>query len=164
MKSNISNLKLDKKFDIITALFHILSYQTSKKNIKNFFYNSQKNLKKNGILIFDFWYKKGVLNLKKPLRIRKVEDKKFSIYRITNSKWYKKIDQIHDNHEMIVMDKKSKKTKIFCETHKMKFFKIKDVIKYLKLNNFKYLSCIDLSTNKPVSSKTWGALIVAKKI
>ena len=65
---------------------------------------------------------------------------------------------------MIVVDKKNQKTKIFYETHKMRFFKIKDVIKYLKLNNLKYLSCIDLSTNKPVNPNTWGALIVAKKI
>lgn len=161
---DINNLKIYKKFDIISALFHILSYQTTTKNILKFFANSQKHLKKNGILIFDFWFKDGVLNLKHPLKRRIVTNKTFTIYRVTRSNWLKKIDQIHDTHEMIVINKKNNKTKIFQETHKMKFFTLKMIRKYLKINKFKYLLSLDLSTNKPVSKNTWGALVVAKKI
>ena len=164
VKSNINNLKIYNKFDIISALFHILSYQTTKKNFQKFFLNSQKYLKKDGILIFDFWYKEGVLNLKLPFKYRKVENKKFKIYRFTRSKWYKNIDQIYDEHEMIVINKKNNKTKTFQEIHKMKFFKLSTIKRYLKLYKFKYLLSLDLSTNKPLNKNSWGALIVAKKI
>ena len=62
IKSNIGNIKLKKKkFDIISALFHILSYHTSEKEINKFFSKSYSHLNKNGILIFDFWYEDGVL-------------------------------------------------------------------------------------------------------
>ena len=164
IKSDINKLKLDKKFDIISALFHILSYQTTEKKIKNFFKYSQKHLKKGGILIFDFWFKKGVLNQKIPLKVRKIKDKTSTIYRITRSKWYKKLDQIYDEHEMIITNKKDEKIETFKETHKMKFFEMKKIKKHLKQNNFKYLLSTDLSTNKLITKNSWAALVVAKKI
>ena len=89
-ESNILKMNLNKKFDVISALFHILSYQTTYKNIDKFFKNSAKHLNTNGILIFDFWYKDGVYNLQQPLRIREVEDNYFKVIRFTNSKWLKK--------------------------------------------------------------------------
>jgi SAM-dependent methyltransferase len=162
--SGINNLKINKKFDIISALFHILSYQTNNKNINSFFHTSQKYLNKDGILIFDFWFKDGVLNLREPIKYRHIENKIFNIQRITRPKWFKSLDQIHDRHEMIVFNKKNKKIKIFKETHKMRFFTLKTVKKYLKLNGLKYLLSLDLSTDKPVTKNSWGALIVAKKI
>ncbi len=162
--SDINNLNIKKKFDIVSALFHILSYQIKKNNIKKFFQISQKLLKKNGILIFDFWYKDGVLNLREPLKCRNVENKNFKIYRITRPKLIKKLDQIHDEHEMIIINKKNKKVKIFKETHKMRFFTIKTIKKYLKSNKLKYLISLDLSTSRTVTKNSWGALVVAKKI
>ena len=162
--SDIKNLNIKKKFDIVSALFHILSYQTQNKNIKNFFEVSQKLLKKKGILIFDFWFKDGVFNLREPLKFRNVENKNFKVYRITKPKLIKKLDQIHDVHEMIVINKKNKKVKTFKEIHKMRFFTIKTVKKYLKSNKLKYLLSLDLSTEKAVTQNTWGALVVARKI
>ena len=37
IKSEIEKINIKKKFDIISALFHILSYQTSTSKIDNFF-------------------------------------------------------------------------------------------------------------------------------
>ena len=65
---------------------------------------------------------------------------------------------------MIVVDKKSKKTRIFKEIHKMRYFQLSVIKKYLRLFNFKYLLSIDLLTNKFPGKKSWGALIVARKI
>jgi len=162
--SNIQNLNLRKNFDIVCALFHILSYQTKSQDIKKFFINSRKHLKKNGLIIFDFWFKDGVLNLRLPLKCLKVSNNKYSVYRITRPRWFKNKDQIHDIHEMIVVNKKSKKTKIFKEIHKMRYFQLPIIKKYLRFFNFKYLLSIDLLTNKFPDKNSWGALIVARKI
>ena len=163
-KSEIEKINLGKKFDIISALFHILSYHTTKQKIDKFFSKSHAHLNKNGILIFDFWYADGVFNLQSPLRIREVENKSYKIIRITISKWFKKIDQIFDLHNLIVMNKKNKKISKFSETHKMKYFKLKFIKKKLKEHNFEFLESLDLQAGKPVSSKSWGALVVAKKL
>ena len=109
IKSNIGNIKLKKKFDIISALFHILSYHTSEKEINKFFSKSYSHLNKNGILIFDFWYEDGVFNLQSPLRVREIDNSVYKILRITISKWFKKINQIFDIHNLIVLKKKKKK-------------------------------------------------------
>ena len=90
LKCDIENLNIKKKFDIISALFHILSYHTTNFKVENFFLKSQKHLKKNGILIFDYWNKDGVYNLQSPLRTREIETKNSKILRVTISKWLKK--------------------------------------------------------------------------
>ena len=109
VKSSIEKIKLNKKFDIISALFHILSYQRSESEIDKFFSKSYLHLNKNGILIFDFWYEDGVFSLQSPLRVREINNSNYKIVRITISKWYKKIRQIFDIHNLIVFNKKNKK-------------------------------------------------------
>jgi ubiquinone/menaquinone biosynthesis C-methylase UbiE len=163
VKSEIEKINLKKKFDIISALFHILSYHTSNAKINKFFSKSYTHLNKNGILIFDFWHQSGVFNLQTPLRIREVENTQYKIIRITISKWFKKINQIFDIHNLIVMKKKNKKIIKFSETHKMRYFTVDNIKKKLKEHNFQFLESLDLQTGKPVSSKSWGALIVARK-
>ena len=164
IKSHIEKINLKKKFDIISALFHILSYHTNKTKIDKFFSNSYTHLKKDGILIFDFWYRDGVFNLQSPLRIRKIENHLYKIIRITISKWFKKADQIFDVHNLTVMNKKTKKILKFQETHKMRYFTLDSIKKILKKHNFKFLKSLDLQSGKKVTKKSWGALVVAKKI
>ena len=129
IKSSIENIKLNKKFDIISALFHILSYQRSENEIDKFFSKSYLHLNKNGILIFDFWYEDGVFSLQSPLRVREINNSNYKIVRITISKWYKKIKQIFDIHNLIVLNKKNKKISKFQETHKMRYFNMKEIKK-----------------------------------
>lgn len=164
IKSNISKINLKKKFDIISALFHILSYQTSRANINSFFKNSHSHLKQNGILIFDFWFKDGVLKLQTPVRVREFNNTSYKIVRVTISKWFKKIDQISDIHNLVVLNKKSKKVSKFSETHKMRYFEMSFIKKKLKEHNFKYIKSLDLQTGRKLSSKSWGAMVVAKKL
>lgn len=163
-KLNILNMNLKKKYDVVSALFHILSYQITDKNVNKFFKNSEKHLNTNGILIFDFWYKNGVFNLQQPLRVREVENKYFKVRRITNSKWFKKKDTINDIHNMTVYNKKNNSIKSFQEIHPMRYFDLETIKKFLRKNKLKFLKSLDLATDKHLSKKSWGALIIAKKL
>lgn len=164
IKSSIQNMNLGRKFDIILALFHIFSYNTSEREIDKFFSKSYLHLNKGGILIFDFWYENGVFNLQTPLKVREINDTRYKIVRVTHSKWFKKINQIFDIMDCIVLDKKSKKVSKFQEIHKMRYFNLKTIKKKLSKNKFKLLKSLDLQTGKSVTSSSWGALVVAKKI
>ena len=160
--SNVQNLNFF--FDIISALFHILGYQIKLQDIKNFFFNSRKYLKKNDLLKLDFRFKDGVINLRLPLKCLKVSNSKYSVYRITRSRWLKKKQQIHNIHEMIEVDKKSKKERIFKEIYKMRYFQLSVIKKYLRLFNFKYFLSTDLLTNKFPGNNSRGTLIIERKI
>ena len=50
-----------KKFDVIILLFHVVNFLKQKKELKKLSTNSYKNLKKNGIIIFDFINLNGVI-------------------------------------------------------------------------------------------------------
>ena len=164
IKSDLKTLNTKKKFDIVSSLFHILSYQITNKDIEKFFKNSYKILNLNGIIVFDFWFKPGVLNLKQPNKFRKVVTKKNIIVRLTTSNWYRNYDRINDMHELLVFNKKKKLQENFTETHKMRYFDLNFIKKRLKKNKFQFLSCVDIATNKAPTKNSWGALVLAKKI
>ena len=65
-----------KKFDVIILLFHVINFLESNKDLKMLAHNSNKNLKKNGIIIFDFINYDGVLSDKPKKKIKIVNQKK----------------------------------------------------------------------------------------
>ena len=162
VKADLLNYKPKKKFDVISALFHILSYQTKNLQIENFFRNSSQILNKNGIFIFDFWFKTGVENLKQPNKFRKITKNGLQIIRLTDSAWFKTKNRINDQHEMFVF-KKNKLLKNFKETHHMRYFDLNFIKKKLIKHKFKFLACLDINSQSFPTKKSWGALIIAKK-
>ena len=57
-KENIENLKLNKfSYDVILLLFNVVGYI---KNLSNFFLSIKKFVKKDSLIIFDFWHDNGV--------------------------------------------------------------------------------------------------------
>ena len=163
IQSDLKKFRSNEKFDIVSALFHILSYQTTNKDVDKFFKTCHNILNPKGVIIFDFWFKPGVLNLKQPNKFRKVTTKINNIIRLTTSNWFKKHDRIDDVHEMLIFDKKNKLKKNFIKNHKMRYFDVSFIKTKLKKNNFQFLSCVDISTNRFPTQNSWGALVLAKK-
>ena len=59
--SDIQELDLDRKFDIVVSLFHVMSYQNRNSELIKAFEVARNHLKDGGIFIFDFWYGPAVL-------------------------------------------------------------------------------------------------------
>ena len=53
--SNIQELNLNKKFDVVVSLFHVMSYQNNPNELIKAFRVAKDHLKNDGIFIFDFW-------------------------------------------------------------------------------------------------------------
>src|SRR5262245_28546394 len=60
-RSDIVGLELGRRFDAVTALFHVVDYVTTNQRLGALFAGIGRHLAEGGTLIFDFWYGPAVL-------------------------------------------------------------------------------------------------------
>jgi len=81
LQSDIRNLNLNKKFDAVISMFHVMSYQNTNEDFELVLKTAYDHLEKGGIFLFDCWYGPAVLGDKPEKRTRIVENEKFKITR-----------------------------------------------------------------------------------
>jgi SAM-dependent methyltransferase len=153
-----------KKFDAIILLFHVINFFKSQRELNSFFLNSAYNLKKNGVIIFDFinlnalkehhpTKKKKIINLKKEqFLIRKTFPTFNNVTKIFTIKF-----------KILIYQSKSL-IKQFLEIHRLKIHSEKELKKsyesYFRLFKvYKWMTFINLGRQDD-----WhGTLIIKKK-
>ena len=61
MEGDIREIRLNKRFDTVIALFHVISYQTTNEDVTAAFETARQHLNSGGIFIFDISYGPAVL-------------------------------------------------------------------------------------------------------
>ena len=158
------NLKLKKKFDIVASFFDVVSYFKKKNDLNYFLKNSNYNLKKDGLLIFDFWNKDGIFNLKPRQRIKFYKRKDNELIKFSNPIWSKKNENISVYTKIIELNKKLKSYSVINETHKMRYYDLKKIKSKLKKNNFKFIKWFDILNNDKILKNSWSIFVLARKI
>ena len=146
--SDIASLQLDTCYDVVTALFHVMSYQTTNKKVLQVLKNLTKFLKKDGIFVFDFWYGPGVLRDLPKVKIKRVKDKKIECLRTTEPVMLYSKNCVEVNFELFIKLKKTKKWFVDRETHTMRYFFEPELTLLAKLAGFKVLAKYAWMTHK----------------
>ena len=162
--SNITELNINKKYDVVTSLFHVISYISSNEDLLKTFKNIKNHLNEGGLFIFDFWYGPGVLSDKPTTRIKRVEDKDIKCVRLTESTLYSELNCVDVNFELFINDKKTNKTEITRETHKMRYFFDKELELISDISRFKVKKKYKWLTFDDPDFDTWYAVWVLEKI
>ena len=163
-KGDISLTQINKTFDVVVALFHVMSYQTTNKKLNMVFANASKHLKSGGLFIFDFWYSPAIYNQKPTVRIKLMSDDKIQIFRISEPKVYHNENKVDVNYTFFVEDLKTKNIKTFKELHPMRHFSLPELDFILNIHGFERLQTEELLTKKPASDNTWGVCMVLRKL
>ncbi len=119
--SNIQELSLNKKFDVVVSLFHVMSYQTTNNELIKTFEVVKDHLKKGGIFIFDFWYGPAVLTDLPTNRVKRIENKNIKVTRIAEPFLNAQKNLVDVNYDVFIEDKKTNEIKKKKELHKMRY-------------------------------------------
>jgi SAM-dependent methyltransferase len=160
---DITDFNLDKKFDAVISIFHVISYLTENKQLINCFKLANKHLKTNGLFLFDFWYTPAVLSLKPETRVKRLEDAKNSVIRIAESVCHHITNIVDVNFEIHVIDKETKELEILHETHPMRHFSLPEIDLLAKMTGFEIVNSEEFLTKNNPDDKTWGVCVVLKK-
>ena len=120
-QSNITDLQLNKKFDVVVSLFHVMSYLNSNEDLIQAFKIAKQHLTTGGIFIFDFWYGPAVLTDLPTTRIKRLENNAIKVTRLAEPTLdaMKNIVDVH--YDIFIEDKKTKEMTEKTELHKMRY-------------------------------------------
>lgn len=163
IKSDITDFNTNKHYDIVTSLFHVMSYQNSNHNLIKAIKTAHKHLKANGLFIFDFWYGPGVLTDRPANRIKELENNQIHVKRKAIPELLVNENIVHVNYEIDIEDRATGNHEIIKEKHSMRYFFIKELNYYLQTCGFNILSFFDWRTFNNPDTTTWNVVMIAQK-
>jgi SAM-dependent methyltransferase len=156
---DIRYIRLNKKFDAIISMFHVVNYMLTNSDINNFFKNANIHLGSNGLLIFDTWNYKAV-------KIGQFFDNKFfkinnyEIEKISHSITKKKIITIDFKY---IIKKKGRIFTSFVEKHIIRYFSFKEICYFADKNNFELVhNYKSLTFSKPLKNDKYSCYVFRK--
>ncbi len=127
---DVRSFKIDKKFDAVISLFHVISYQLKNEDILAVFNTAAKHLKPNGVFIFDFWYGPGVLTDPPVVRLKRIENEEIEVLRIAEPVMHPNENVVDVNYCVQVKQKESGEVTELNEIHKMRYLFIPEILQF----------------------------------
>lgn len=120
-QGDIRTIRLDKQFDAVISLFHVMSYQTRNEDLQSVFATVKSHLKPGGTLIFDCWYGPAVLSDRPQVRVKRLEDEEISVTRIAEPVMHPNDNLVNVNYQVFIINRASGVVEELQETHKMRY-------------------------------------------
>ncbi|CAK8711417.1 dTDP-3-amino-3,4, 6-trideoxy-alpha-D-glucopyranose [Candidatus Electronema halotolerans] len=160
-QADIRQLKLNKKFDGIIALFHVVSYLTANTDLLSAFRTVRDHLQPEGIFIFDCWYGPGVLTDRPAIRVREWEDDASTIIRIADPKLYPNENIVNVTYRINIHDKASGRMNKFSEVHRMRYLFLPELQMMLETAGMKICAYHEWDNTKKVNFDSWTLTVSA---
>jgi SAM-dependent methyltransferase len=160
---DITNFNLNKKFDAVISLFHVMSYLTKNEELLGCLKNANSHLNDGGIFIFDVWYSPAVYNLKASPRMKKMESENISIARFANPEMDINNNVVNVHYSVYVKDKESGKSEEFQENHPMRHFSIPEIDLLASSTGFEIIKSEEFLSGNAPGENTWGVCFILKK-
>ncbi|GHT02105.1 SAM-dependent methyltransferase [Synergistales bacterium] len=159
---DMRSARLGEKFDVVAALFHVLSYQTTVQDVLSALTTVKEHLRSGGIAILDFWYGPAVLTQQPKIRIKQIENDRLKITRIAQPEVCADENIVIVNYDAFIELKKEGRIEKISERHHMRYFFISDLSLILDIVPLKILSIEGWMTGLKPDTDSWAAVAVLR--
>lgn len=159
---DIREIRLDKTFDAVIALFHVISYQTTNEDVTAAFATARQHMKSGGFFIFDVWYGPAVLTERPSVRIKRMKDESLSITRLAEPVLHVNENLVDVNYQVFVEKLATQDIQTLKETHVMRYFFYPEIERITEQAGFSLIHAEEWLTGAALSDATWGACFVLR--
>ena len=159
---DIREIRLGKRYDVVIALFHVISYQTTNEDVAAAFETVRHHLNPGGVFIFDIWYGPAVLTERPAVRIKRVADEKIAVTRLAEPVLHPNQNRVDVNYHIFVRNIATQVVAELQETHAMRYFFQPEIEIIAAQQGLKMLNAEEWLTGKPIGPDTWGVCFVLK--
>jgi len=162
-QGDIIDFNSKKTYDVITSLFHVISYINDNASLIKVFSNAFSSLNNGGLFIFDTWYSPAVYYQKPEARIKKIETEEIIVLRYAEPEIHTNKNTVDVNYSVLVRDKIGGQCIEFQEKHPMRHFSIPEIRLIANFTGFDLIKAEEFLTKNQPSINTWGVNFILKK-
>lgn len=162
-QGDMRSIKLNQTYDVVLALFHVMSYQTTDSDIRASFNAISAHVKPGGLFIFDFWFGPGVTYVSPQVRIKRVDDSDVALTRIAEPTHHFDKQVVDVKYTLFAQHKADGTISQCAETHTMRYFFELEIQTLCDEYGFDFLVCEEWLSGKTPCKKSWSACVVGRK-
>jgi SAM-dependent methyltransferase len=163
MQGDVRTVSVDRTFDAVIALFHVVSYQTSNEDLRATFANAARHLQPGGLFLFDVWHGPAVLRQRPSVRIKKLEDERIRLTRIAEPELDTNASVVAVRYTMLVESKQDRSLVTFNEEHRMRYLFPVEIALLAERTGFRVERSEEFLTGCPPSEDTWGVAYLLRR-
>lgn len=163
LQGDLRTVDLDRQFDVVVSLFHVMNYLNSNRDMYKGFKNAIKHVKNGGVFIFDCWYGPAVLTDLPKIGIRRLQNDKIKTTRIVEPHIYPNKNVVDVNYEIFIEEIETSRLAVIKETHSVRYFFRNEIQTLFKELGVEIISEEEWVTSKEIGVDTFSACFVARK-
>ncbi len=161
LHGDIRSFRLERRFDVVAALFHVLSYQATAKDLQDTLATVCEHLAPGGLFLFDFWHGPGVLSDPPKTAVKHLESKELKLTRIAEPHMSIGRNVVDVHYTLFTQDKLTDVISQTRETHTMRYFFEMELRERLAESGFRLVCHHSWMTRKPPTLACWNAVMAA---
>ena len=158
---DLRTFRAGKAFDVVLALFHVMSYQTGNADLQDAMATAAAHLRPGGLFIFDCWYGPGVLTDPPGSRVRRLQGDGVAVTRIAEPNHRPNENRVDVHYEVIVEGPQGLER--IREVHAMRYLFSLEVDLFLEGAGLRRLALTNWLRNDPPGLLSWNACFIAGK-
>jgi SAM-dependent methyltransferase len=163
IQGDMTTVTLNKKFDCVLSLFHVVSYLTKNNQLIGFFKNANRHLEMGGLLIFDTWYTPCV-NFNLPeVRIKRMKNSNIELIRIAEPVIFSNRNVVDVKYSIFFRNTNELSWLKIDEVHSLRHFSIPEIQNFANKYGFSLLRVEEFKSKNFPSSDTWGVCYILRK-
>jgi SAM-dependent methyltransferase len=159
---DIRDCRLDRQFDAVVALFHVISYQISNDDVLAALTTAKAHLRENGVFIFDCWYGPGVLTDPPAMRVRTLCSGSNRLTRYAEPVMHVNENAVEVNYRFQLADEPSRTCSEFYEKHLMRYFFVPELFLALQTVRLEPVVVTEWMSQREPGRGTWSVAVVAR--
>lgn len=163
MQGDIQALELQRTFDAVISLFHVVSYQSTNDGLHRTFANAARHLPPEGVFLFDVWHGPAVLRERPLVRVKRVEDENVRLTRIAEPELDTNAGVVTVRYTMLAEAKSDGRLTTLAEEHHMRYLFRSEVDFLATQAGFEVERSEEFLTGQAASESTWGVAYLLRK-
>lgn len=160
---DICSARLDRNFDAVISLFHVISYQTTDETLRAAFATAASHLEPGGVFLFDVWHGPAVLADRPAVRVKEVADDRYRVTRTAEPELDTTRATVKVTYRMDCEDRQEHSLTSFSEEHLMRYLMPAEVWQLGERAGFRRIRTEEFLTGQPTSAATWGVAYLLQK-
>lgn len=120
-QGDIRDIKAEGSFDVVLALFHVMSYLPDNDDLHRVFAGVKASLAPNGVFIFDCWYGPAVLTDRPVVRVKRLSDAETAVTRIATPTLYPNANGVDVHYQLFIRNLVNDAVEEVSELHRIRY-------------------------------------------